>query len=125
MKLAITKTENTTSKENIFAFNAGWINQKELNALLGDYSEIQGDVVDYFRNAELKVHAHEISKHPENMISVAIAKHLNCSKYDAYEIEVNRCSFTAKVDNHGEVSGTVEVKQESYNSRYIVEVLFN
>lgn len=125
MKLEITKTDNATRNEIQFAFNAGWINQKELNALRGDYSEIRGDVVDFFRNAELKVHAHEVFKRPDEKIAIAIAKHLDCNKYDVYEVEVNGGKFTAKVDNHGEVSGAIEVKQDSYNSIYHVEVLFN
>lgn len=125
MKLSINKTDNATKEEIQFAFNANWINQKELNALRGDYSEIRGDVVDFFRNAELKVHAHEVSKNLDEKIEIAIAKHLSCNKYDVYEVEVNGGKFTAKVDNHGCVSGTVEVKQEAYNSIYHVEVLFS
>lgn len=123
MNVLITNTDNTTQDQNTWDFNADWISEKELNILRGDYSEVKGCVVDAFRKAELKVHAHEISKKPQEIIKTAISKKLNCSRHDVYEIETTNTSwisksFTAKVDGVGVISGLLTVNNFSVDFEF-------
>lgn len=123
MNILITNTDNTTQDQNTWAFNADWINQKELNILRGDYSEVKGCVIDAFRKAELKVHAHEIFKKPQEMIAIALAKEFNCSKYDVYQIETVNTSWVskswiAKIDGKGDVSGFLTVNSNNVDFKF-------